>query len=139
MVAAAFLHDIAHLFNDDRELTDWERDRDHAGTAAEWASSSWPPNVTTPIALHVEAKRYLCSTEPDYLGRLDQRSQASLRNQGGAMSKSETQRFLTQPDCQDALRLRYWDDSPMSPRFEPSQKLMKFVMGALRATARKSQ
>ena len=56
LVAAALLHDIGHLRQ--------ETDRRHGDAGAQWLSQWFGAAVTEPVRLHVEAKRYLCATEP---------------------------------------------------------------------------
>jgi predicted HD phosphohydrolase len=60
--------------------------------------------------MHVAAKRYLCTVDPAYLGRLSQPSVQSLALQGGAMTSAEVTQFETRAFFQDAVRLRRWDD-----------------------------
>jgi hypothetical protein len=48
-----------------------------------WLSEYFGPPVTTPIRPHVAAKRYLCGTDSEYIGRLSRASLDSLARQGG--------------------------------------------------------
>ncbi|WP_204279744.1 hypothetical protein, partial [Serratia marcescens] len=66
--------------------------------------------VADPVALHVEAKRYLVATQADYAARLSADSQRSLALQGGPMPLVQAQAWLERPHADDALRLRVWDD-----------------------------
>ena len=112
LVAAALLHDVGHLLLDDnRPLTesltvDFEHDKAGARYLARW----FPPAVTAPVALHVEAKRYLCATEPDYFESLSPSSVRSLAVQGGPMDPSEVAGFIARPGSGDAVAVRRWDD-----------------------------
>ena len=47
-----------------------------------------------PIRMHVEAKRYLCATDPEYLKRLSDASIWSLKLQGGAFAAKERDEFI---------------------------------------------
>ena len=67
-------------------------------------------SVIEPIRLHVAAKRYLCTAEPDYLAQLSESSAKSLALQGGPMSELEVEIFLSSPFADTAIRLRRWDD-----------------------------
>ena len=66
--------------------------------------------VREPIRLHVDAKRYLCATRPDYFARLSPDSVRSLALQGGPMSAEAARRFADHPWSGDAIRLRLWDE-----------------------------
>ncbi len=66
--------------------------------------------MTGPVALHVEAKRYLCATEPDYLAALSPSSARSLSLQGGPMDEDEAAFFRRRPGADDAIAVRRWDD-----------------------------
>ncbi len=64
--------------------------------------------MTEPIALHVDAKRYLCANEPGYYETLSTGSVRSL--QGRPMQEHESQEFLSHPYAEAALKLRRWDE-----------------------------
>ncbi len=112
LVAAALLHDIGHLV----ELqagggADFEADLHHEDIAVLELAGILPRSVTDPIALHVQAKRFLVATEPAYLGTLSAGSRHSLAVQGGPMSPDECEGFIAQPGAADAVTLRRWDDN----------------------------
>lgn len=69
-----------------------------------------------PIRLHVDAKRYLCATEPGYWEGLSPASRHSLELQGGAYAESEAQVFMAQPYAAEAVRLRRYDDLAKVPQ-----------------------
>lgn len=112
LVAAALLHDVGHFRGavHGRELMAGERDNRHSHQGADWLAPWFGPAVTEPIRLHVDAKRYLCATEPDYLARLSPASVHTLSLQGGPMTPPEASRFAARPFAADAVRLRRWDD-----------------------------
>jgi predicted HD phosphohydrolase len=60
--------------------------------------------------LHVDAKRYLCATQPAYFEALSQDSKRSLALQGGIFNESQAEAFIAQPGAPEAVRLRVWDD-----------------------------
>lgn len=112
LVAAALLHDIGHLV----ELqagggADFESDLHHEDIAVFVLAGILPHTVTDPIALHVQAKRFLVATEPAYLATLSAGSRHSLAVQGGPMSPQECEEFIAQPGAADAVTLRRWDDN----------------------------
>jgi phosphonate degradation associated HDIG domain protein len=112
MTVAALLHDIGHLVVDEHnEQHDFLHDNEkHELIAATILSNWFPPSVTSPIALHVAAKRYLVATDRSYLDGLSQASVHSLRVQGGPMSPEEVAKFRRLRRADDACRLRRWDD-----------------------------
>lgn len=109
--AAAWLHDIGHLFDGapDTPTLRGHDDR-HEARGAAWLQSVFGDAVARPVALHVEAKRYLVTMHPGYAERLSADSRRSLALQGGPMERAEAEAWLQQPHAADALRLRTWDD-----------------------------
>jgi phosphonate degradation associated HDIG domain protein len=113
LVAAALLHDIGHLLLDEHAArphflgSDQAHERVGALTLRRW----FPPSVTAPIALHVPAKRYLVTTDPNYAAGLSPASIRSLAVQGGPMSPTEASTFAQRRYAHDACRLRRWDDN----------------------------
>lgn len=113
LVVAALLHDVGHLVElavSSGAMGDLTIDRQHEATAARMLAPIFPASVTAPIALHVDAKRYLCAVEPAYLVTLSEGSIRSLATQGGPMTADEVDRFAAMPACVSAVALRRWDD-----------------------------
>jgi gamma-butyrobetaine dioxygenase len=114
LVAAALLHDVGHLLHlrDGGAAPDaGSEDRDHESVGARWLSDLYGPGVTSPIALHVRAKRYLCAVEPGALDALSAGSRASLVRQGGPLDEDGVASFRSNHGHGDAVRLRRWDDA----------------------------
>jgi gamma-butyrobetaine dioxygenase len=114
LVAAALLHDVGHLLELRSGATApglGTDDRHHEQRGARWLAPVFPPEVTAPIALHVAAKRYLCTVDRRYRAGLSEGSERSLVRQGGPMDAAEVERFERHPAHTDAVRLRRWDDS----------------------------
>jgi len=90
--------------------------------------------VVGPVALHVEAKRYLVAAEPGYAERLSEASVRSLELQGGPMSKEESDRFAAKRFAKDALRLRRWDEEAKLVGYTTPEPIhfRKYVEAALR-------
>jgi predicted HD phosphohydrolase len=105
LVAAALLHDVGHLL----EMSAGPAGP-HERTAPAFLAPLFPASVTAPIALHVEAKRYLCAVEPGYHAALSAGSRRSLRRQGGPLADAELATFEATPGWADAVALRRWDD-----------------------------
>lgn len=112
MIVAALLHDVGHLFvgEHDEDSEFLEKDLDHETVAATLLERFFPPEVLDPIRLHVPAKRYLCTAEPEYHDGLSSASKRSLELQGGTLSDDERAAMEREPALQDALQLRRWDD-----------------------------
>ncbi len=113
LTAAALLHDVGHLLLDDNVSLSEQLTTDHrheAAGARYLATHGFPPSVTAPVALHVEAKRYLCAAEPAYAASLSPSSVRSLALQGGPMGDAEVRAFLRRPGAADAVAIRRWDD-----------------------------
>jgi len=112
LVAAALLHDVGHLL--EMASGGGERDRAedlrHEARGARYLSGLFPPTVTTPIALHVRAKRYRVAVDPGYAATLSAGSVASLARQGGPLAPEEVLAFEANPGWEDAVALRGWDD-----------------------------
>ena len=107
LVASALLHDIGHLMAaTDIAFGNYK----HDVIGAEFLAPYFPKEVTEPIRLHAQAKRYLCAVDDRYLAGLSAASVDSLHNQGGLMSASEQQSFLQDPFAQASSTLRRWDD-----------------------------
>lgn len=112
LIAAALLHDVGHLVLRDhvpigQEL---EVDHRHEEAGADLLAELFGPEVAEPVRHHVAAKRYLCSVEDEYLGRLSPASIRSLEVQGGPMSPDEVEAFGSSPWSPQAVQVRRWDD-----------------------------
>ena len=62
------------------------------------------------VEYHVQAKRYLTFSQPDYYARLSEASRRTLGYQGGVMTAEEAQAFEQDPLCAVSLRMRHWDE-----------------------------
>lgn len=91
LVTACFLHDVGHLLAGEHEGTHGflQRDVQHERIGARWLSRVFGPGVAEPVRLHVDAKRYLCTTDTDYYERLSASSRRSYDIQGGPMRDDE--------------------------------------------------
>ncbi len=114
LVAAALLHDVGHFRGVVRTVARGTGNVHHE-RGATWLGQWFGPEVTEPVRLHVDAKRYLCATEAAYLGALSPASLDSLGRQGGPMSATEASAFATRAHAPDAVRLRRLDDRAKLP------------------------
>lgn len=112
LITGALLHDIGHIILDEHNADKAFLDTDltHEAVGAQYMTPFFPAAVTTPICLHVPAKRYLCTTDTAYYDGLSEASKRSFRLQGSMMSDAERVAFERIPHYQEALTLRRWDD-----------------------------
>jgi phosphonate degradation associated HDIG domain protein len=116
LVVAALLHDIGHLLHDMPEhVADLGVDARHEDVGHAWLAQHFGPEVTAPVRMHVDAKRYLCATDPEYLRQLSPASVQSLQLQGGPFTEAEAHAFEARPFAREAVRLRRWDDLAKVP------------------------
>ena len=112
LITGALLHDIGHIILDEHNADKafLDIDLNHEEIGAQYMAPFFPDAVTTPIRLHVPAKRYLCTTDTSYHDGLSEASKRSFIVQGGVMSDEEREAFEQIPHFRDALTLRRWDD-----------------------------
>ena len=118
LVVAALLHDFGRLVVEDGDLSDsvggdGETPPKHGGhgeLGAEQLHEHFSDRILFCIRNHAEAKRYLCTTEPEYFDGLSKGSVVTLEKQGGKMDEEERAAFESSPYCADAVRMRRWDD-----------------------------
>lgn len=115
LIAAALLHDVGHLLYSKALPEGEERDDRHEHIASGHLSRLFRPDVTEPIRLHVDAKRWLSANEPGYFETLSPASVASLKVQGGPFNPAESNAFMTVGYAEAAVRLRRWDDLAKVP------------------------
>jgi gamma-butyrobetaine dioxygenase len=108
LIAACLLHDVGHMI----EGIGGEH---HEAVGAAWLSGCFPEEVTEPIRLHADAKRYLMTRVPSYVEHLSESSLESLNFQGGLMSSEEVAAFEQSPHHEGAVRLRKIDDRAKDP------------------------
>jgi len=105
---AGLVHDVGTLLAPGRPTT-------HANTGADAVVGLLGPRVAALVANHDQAKRYLVTTEPAYLGRLSEFSVATLALQGGEMDGSERAAFEAGEHFASAVALRRADDAAKVP------------------------
>ncbi|MGH6718222.1 MAG: TauD/TfdA family dioxygenase [Alphaproteobacteria bacterium] len=116
LIAAALLHDIGHFLHDlPDDCAERGIDSRHEDVGGAYLSRLFRPEVSEPVRLHVDAKRYLAAVEPWYHGRLSDASKRSLEVQGGPFAPAEADGFARRPHANDAIRLRRWDEAGKDP------------------------
>lgn len=111
VVVAALLHDVGHVW---RPAADDEASH-HGYHGAALLRPMVPTRVAWLVEHHVVAKRYLCTVDPRYAGRLSPASARSLARQGPTLGAEERLALETHPWFADAVRIRRWDDEAKIP------------------------
>ncbi len=116
-LAACLLHDIARA--PAVAGVQYEAPGQHHGeSGARWLTPRVGARVAWLAEQHVDAKRYLVATDPDYRSQLSDVSLMTLEQQGGAMSPAEVAEFELNPDWREAVSLRLIDDQGKVPGLE---------------------
>jgi predicted HD phosphohydrolase len=115
LTLACLLHDVGRFAVDEALVFDRVGGgragaRGHHEVGADLVAPFVAARVAWLVRMHADAKRYLCSTEPNYHAALSPASRYTLTLQGGAMGPEEIARHAAHPWFGDALRLRRWDD-----------------------------
>lgn len=113
LVLGAFLHDIGHLLRHQQqtEAMDSYGVVNHEGIGADYIrKKGFSERVCAVIEKHVDAKRYLVSTDPAYMAKLSVASLQTLEWQGGPMGAKEAEAFKKLPFFNDIIRVRLWDE-----------------------------
>lgn len=105
---AGLLHDIGHY------LAPGQPDL-HGRLGAQYLRGLFGERVSALVELHVDAKRYLVSVEPEYRSTLSASSVRTLIVQGEAMSEDEIVQFEAHPEAYDAVALRRADEEAKVP------------------------
>ena len=109
LIVAALFHDVGWFVADedsrDRLVTDH-----HAAAGARILDPLFGAAVAQPVALHVTAKRWRCTIEPDYFDELSEGSKITFIAQGGPLGTDERASFEAHPGFVTAMALRSWDE-----------------------------
>lgn len=134
LIAAALLHDIGHYTGEFSEELALEIDNHHDEGGAAVLAPFFPPRMVACVRNHVDAKRYLCAVDPEYLARLSPASIRTLELQGGPMTPNEVATFESQPNFTDSVRVRQWDDGAKvagraTPDFRHFEPMLRRLAG----------
>ena len=109
LIVAALFHDVGWFVADedsrDRLVTDH-----HAAAGARILDPLFGAAAAQPEALHVTAKRWRCTIEPDYFDELSEGSKITFIAQGGPLGTDERASFEAHPGFVTAMALRSWDE-----------------------------
>lgn len=112
VIVACLLHDYGHLLHELGEtIADAGIDARHEDLGAAMLREKFPDSIVEPVRMHVDAKRYLCTIDPQYLSTLSPASVQSFQLQGGRMTDEEVRTFEDNPHFQSAILLRRCDDA----------------------------
>ncbi|WLH84541.1 phosphonate degradation HD-domain oxygenase [Pseudomonas sp. FP2338] len=111
VVLAAFFHDIGHLCGQGGENMGGYGVVSHERLGADYLRrAGFSERMAKLVEYHVQAKRYLTFSQPDYYARLSEASRRTLGYQGGVMTAAEARAFEQDPLCHVSLRMRHWDE-----------------------------
>ena len=115
VVLAAFFHDIGHLcghlYGQAGEGMGGYGVVSHERIGADYLRrAGFSERMAKLVEYHVQAKRYLTFSQPDYFARLSQASRRTLGYQGGVMSAEEARAFEQDSLYAVSLRMRHWDE-----------------------------
>lgn len=111
VVLAAFFHDIGHLCGQGGENMGGYGVVSHERLGADYLRrAGFSERMAKLVEYHVQAKRYLTFSQPDYYARLSEASRRTLGYQGGVMTAEEARAFEQDPLCAVSLRMRHWDE-----------------------------
>ena len=111
VVLAAFFHDIGHLCGQGGENMGGYGVVSHERLGADYLRrAGFSERMAKLVEYHVQAKRYLTFSQPDYYARLSEASRRTLGYQGGVMTAAEARAFEQDPLCRVSLRMRHWDE-----------------------------
>lgn len=124
---AGLVHDVGHRFGGDE---------DHARLGAETVRPALGDRVAFLVGAHVDAKRYLVTTDPHYRSSLSAVSLRSFGLQGSEMSSAELERFSSSSSAADTIVLRRADEAAkVAGRVVPNlDKWVPLIRGARRFT-----
>ncbi len=113
LILGAFLHDIGHLLKHEQQTEAMGNYGvvNHEGIGANYLrSKGFPERICAMVEKHVDAKRYLVATEPNYKEKLSEASLQTLEWQGGPMSELEIILFKQHMFFEDIIKVRLWDE-----------------------------
>lgn len=103
---AGLLHNIGHVLTPPTFYHEGV-DTKHEQRGFMWLKfNKFPDRVIYPIRNHVNAKRYMCSTEWGYYEYLSRECKESFKLQGGFMTSEEKKLFTREPYFRESLLIR---------------------------------
>lgn len=116
-IIACLLHDIGHQIADD-SMNGWGV-HDHERVGADFLRElGFSQKVCQLVHGHIDAKRYLCTIDPNYCEQLSDASKQTLNYQGALMSTEEQEAFELDPLFEQKIMLRRCDDLAKDPHVQ---------------------
>jgi [1-hydroxy-2-(trimethylamino)ethyl]phosphonate dioxygenase len=110
LVCSSLLHDYGHfVLEDPHQLVSNQIDGNHETIGANYLKKYFSKEIIEPILLHVDAKKYLTRNKK-YFDNLSEASKTSLKLQGGIMSDIDAEKFETNKNYENAIKLRRFDE-----------------------------
>lgn len=113
VMIGALLHDVGHLIGLEQKAQTMGNlgVNNHEGVGWDYLKQLGFHETVCNIAKnHVNAKRYLVSSDQKYYDQLSDASKQTLVYQGGLMTKEEMNDFVKDPLFPIYIKMRYWDD-----------------------------
>jgi predicted HD phosphohydrolase len=132
LVAAAFLHDIGHIYPLQLEGASVVEMGGYGLEAHDrWGeeflrSRGFSDRIVATVRNHVASKRYLCHAEAGYAASLSAASRETLAHQGGPMTSKEAAAFEQDPYFENSLRLRRLDEAAKLTDFPVTAEHMAY-------------
>jgi 2-amino-1-hydroxyethylphosphonate dioxygenase (glycine-forming) len=121
VILAALLHDIGHLLEPE-DFTQKSETHNHLGHPDHdkmggdlLKKLGFGNNIINMVENHVQAKRYLVTTDPDYRSRLSEASKQTLLLQGGPMWPQEVEKFESEQHFDEMILIRICDEMAKEP------------------------
>jgi predicted HD phosphohydrolase/ectoine hydroxylase-related dioxygenase (phytanoyl-CoA dioxygenase family) len=113
-ILACLFHDIGHVLGLEANL-DMKMGNcgimDHENLGGDFLRVlGFTTRVSDLVRNHVQAKRYLCGTNPQYYSELSEASKTTLGYQGGPMTAEECEKFPHNPLFSSIIALRKMDE-----------------------------
>jgi len=126
VILACLLHDIGHLLeNDDMNGLGV---KDHGFVGKQYLEEmGMNKKVCKLVEKHVDAKRYLVSTDETYYEKLSDASKKTLEYQGGKMDTKEIEIFEGDIDMLNILGVRYYDENGKKIKVKDLPPIESFI------------
>jgi predicted HD phosphohydrolase len=125
LAVAGLLHDISDAVTPDDH-------RDHDRRGAQLVRDLFGERVAKLVGAHVLAKRYLVTVDSTYRSELNDRSAATLVEQGGILGATEIELLDHDPDLASILALRRADERAKDPsRVVPGLEVWRPILEAV--------
>ena len=141
---SCLLHDVGHLCGLESHQEpgmDGCGTEDHERVGAEFLGSLGFSDTVSYLALHhVNAKRYLCAINQEYMDGLTPASKTTLSHQGGPMSEEERREVEKDSRWPLVLRMRSYDEAGKNPGRDAAEFVRSFenaMVGNLRESVTK--